>query len=246
MNLQHHADEINRVVEAWHTYSDAKQRSVPNDAASRFREYFPRFTMRGFTTELRSFMRRDRTDQMHALGGYFQALGVTEGSPQPQLSPLVRFYMRIVSGEIELMVRMAVLFVDPSERREDRYGAITAHGWRFESADIPGGEMGDGTGDGFHHYPHVQPINAWEKKGKGLFPVEWTDPIAGAEALVAPDWNEARPAIPLRCSRPAGVVIAAMTALYGSNTTHRILETTARDKLRQELEEVTGLPQLRA
>ena len=240
MSVQRHATELKRVVEAWDAYSLAKEKSIPSDLASEFRNYFPEFTMRGFSAELQKLLARDRLEEMHPVGGYLRALSVTEGAPQPQLSPLVRFFIRIIEGEIEIMVRMAILFVDPSERTEERYGAVAAQGWRFESADIPGAEMGDGSGNAFHHFPHVQPINAWEKQGKGLFPPEWDEPIAGAEALVAPTWTESRPAIPLRCSRPAGVIIAAMAALYGSNMTHVILETAARDELERELHEVTG------
>ena len=237
-------DRIKALVQAWESHARSLTLSVPTDEAHRYRDVFDRFTYKAFLNDLDNFKRSVSKTEWTEIGGFLHAPPIEIGHP-PVLFPVVRFVMRVVDGQVELMVRLATFFVNATQSDIDPevYGAIDAHGWRFETADVPGNDQGDGLGESFTHYPHAQPIMAWAKKGKGLFPPNREEPFAHEMRLLAPAWNESRPAFPLSCNTPAGVIIAAMTTLYGSVRTNRMLETTPNDPaLKREIKAVLRYP----
>ncbi len=225
---------VKALVQAWDADAQVLPKEVATDEAHRYRESFRSFTYKGFSKELDTFIASNDKSNWKAIGGFLRASPVQIGHP-PVLFPLVRFFVRVIDGHVELMVRLATFFINFTENEIDQSasGAIDAHGWRFETADVPGGHAGDGTTEAFHHYPHAQPITAWSLKGKGLFPPNRDVPHPHEKRLVASMWNESRPAFPLPCDSPVGVVVAAMTTLYGSVRTKRILEKTPNDQYLQ-------------
>lgn len=221
-------ENVQMVVRAW---SDASRipHDVKTDSASEYRHGFDAFSMGGFDEDLRRFIRMDKKAQADwtQVGGFLHARPIEVGSPI--LFPLVSFVVRVTGAHAELMIRIASFFLDLTEE-EEKYGGLDAHAWRFETPDAPGSDAGDGTGDSFHHFPHAQPIMAWVKDGPGLFPPKREGPFGKEDArLTAQKWNENRPAFPLPCSSPAGVVISAMAALYGNKKTIDILAPMSRD-----------------
>jgi hypothetical protein len=215
-------DDVYAVVRAWSDISSTLDRSVTTDEAYNYREVFDAFTAEAFSRAVKDFKSKAVDEDWFELPGYLRARPVNVG--EPTLFPLVRFVVRVKKNELEIMVRLVTYFVNESETAIDveLYGSLDAHGWRFESPDRL--DPGQESSERFHHYPHAQRIMAWTKDGEGLFPPGLGNIPKHNERLRAMKWNESRPAFPLGCDSPAGVVAAAVASLYGADITAEMVE----------------------
>lgn len=232
-------DEVEAVITAWSDASRMRVRTVTSDDASDYLGYFQSFSITNFKSELKGFRSKRHDDKWVPFSGYLTAKPVDVGSPA--MFPLVKFVMRVKADELELAIRLVTFFVNETETEIDQnlYGSIDAHGWRFETADSASPD--DTVTTAFHNYPHVQRIMAWEKNGLGLYPPEMANPPAKSQRLQSAKWNESRPAFPLPCASPAGVVIAAIASLYGAEETTKMLETISLDRsVRLEVKQMLG------
>ncbi|WP_217182977.1 hypothetical protein [Streptomyces sp. AC495_CC817] len=152
------------------------------------------------------------TDRKY-MSTYLAAVPVPSNESDPILHPLVKFGARRYGAELDICLRVAVYY--------EHEGELYADGWRFEMADT------DDTGtDHHHHFPHVQSISGWEpfRRGSHGFHYEYVAHSDGHTGLDARLMNESRPAVPLACRTPTGLIVATMAALYGARRTSQILE----------------------
>ena len=224
------------VVEAWESHSRQYPTSVKSNVADRFRQrYTPLLTESLWNKQVKDFIEHNESGvdatKGFAFTGYLLAPPVAIGSPA--LFPLVIFFLKLRGDSLEVAVRVATFFVD-----KHAYDAVDVHGWRFDMADPPA------AGPKNHSYPHVQRIVSWRPSDPNFYPQGALEPGSTGDQMAGPSINASRPAFPLPCTTPAGVVIAAMTSLYGPETTSKILESvkTKPATLREEMNRVLRYP----
>lgn len=177
---------------------------------------------------LQSFYRvRDRSGWT-SMKGFYSAAAVEvrtrDGSGPQVLWPLVAMELREKNSLLEISLRVGIFYLDSDQ--------VAAYGWRFDSADSDG----DGTGLGFHHYPHVQQISSWEQGRLNFMPPKYKTPLPKDVT----DWVqedrqvlETRPAFPLACSTPAGLMVAVLVAIYGGRGAMNIVAGAGVSPMRE-------------
>lgn len=207
---------VEQVFEVWEAHSVERNSAVVGDPADDIRLQYRPLDYKTFRVGTAAFRKQNDKESPYQMPGYLAASPVDLG--EPKLYPMVSFVMRVRQSKLDLAVRMVTYFVDGD--------VVDGHGWRFECADNPV----DGERDGFHAYPHVQRISAWSKNGPGLFPEVWGNgPLPEYERLAAHQItvNESKPAFPLPCKTPAGVIVAAMASIYGGRAVVDMVRNSA-------------------
>ncbi|MDB6427100.1 hypothetical protein [Curtobacterium sp. 20TX0008] len=204
------------VMLAWEASSPADIDSTsPADA---YRNYFSRTNAQVLRKHLNEYEKARGEVKINYVQDCFLPAPIATADGLA-LYPVVMFGF----GKRDDMPNMNVRIVTYYEQDARLY----ASGWRFELPD-GGPDGGPGTGDHFHHFPHVQAISSWQKivdgsDDKGFHAPFWYDPDVNA-GLNRRHVLESRPAFPIPCTTPAGVIVCVIAALYGSNGARRILE----------------------
>jgi len=217
---------LQSVLAAWARYTDEWERDAkrPKDDAADYRGFFKKMGAGGEPDiELEHYASVGNKQEWLTLDGFFSPAGIPlkgrdEGQPD-LLWPLLTLSLRVLQDELEMMVRVGVYFVD-------EYGSVDAYGWRFDSAD----SGAEGAGDLFHHYAHVQQISGWEIGRQVFVPPNWPEAPSGGEddSVQRPlRMLETRPAFPLACTSPAGLLAAVVVSLYGGRRAASVLQSVA-------------------
>lgn len=205
---KHQLEELKVVMSGWEQRS-AITRDIETGASSELRAWFPASDYRKLNAALATFARtQDKRDDQEI--DCFVLLPAVPVEP-PVMFPIAKLVLKVRHDQLHLGLRLAVFY--------DLDDEIHVQGWRFESAD----DAADGQNVRFHHFPHVQRITAWQKASEGLHPPSWT-PNSGFRMATHRHVHEVRPAFPLRGETPAGIAVAAMASLYGSDLTLEYLE----------------------
>lgn len=214
------------VLAAWAHYTNEWDREPdrPKDGAADYRLFFKQMGAGGEPDiELEHYASFGNKQEWTTLEGFFAPAGIPlkgrdEGDPD-LLWPLVTLSLRVINDELEIMVRVGVYFVD-------EHGSVNAYGWRFDSAD----SGSEGVGNLFHHYAHVQQISGWEMGRQVFVPPKWPEAASGKEqeSVQRPlRMLETRPAFPLACTSPAGLLAAVVVSLYGGRRAASVLQSVA-------------------
>lgn len=217
---------LQSVLAAWAHYTNEWDRDVnwPRDNAADYRLYFQQMGAGGEPDiELEQYASVSDKQEWTTLEGFFSPAGVPlkgrdDGAPD-LLWPLLTLSLRVCNDELEIMVRVGVYFMD-------EYGSVNAYGWRFDSAD----SGTEGSANLFHHYAHVQQISGWEIGRQVFVPPNWPEAANGSEkdnVQLPMRMLETRPAFPLACTSPAGLLAAVVVSLYGGRRAAQVLQSVA-------------------
>lgn len=218
------ASVLNSWVQA--TNEQSALGSLKTDAAALYRDRFTSMGAGEPTNELVSFARCGNRTIWNPLDGFHAAAGVEvrtrDGSGTQALWPLIAFALREKNSTLEMSVRVGIFYLESDQ--------IGAYGWRFDSPDSDG----NGTGPAFHHYAHVQAISSWAE-GKLNFmppgsptprPQDVTHWVEEEKQVL-----ETRPAFPLACTTPAGLLVAVLVSIYGGRRTLEIIAGAGAEPL---------------
>lgn len=225
---------------AWYDATISEENPPDPDSAWYYRELFPQIGNGDPKSELTAFGRLGDKRRWTPLDGYFRGWGTRVrgrgGTADTVLWPLLGFQLRVPenSDVLELTIRLVLYATDDA-------GFVDAWGWRFDSPDSDG----DGSGSEFHPYYHVQHISRWERGSHAFQPPGFPPPLPGGEEHFAQrpkSMPETRPAFPIPCRSPSGMVMAAMVSIYGPRPTSKVVEAIA--SLHLEFQSLAGAPVL--
>jgi hypothetical protein len=142
---------------------------------------------------------------------WFRGPDITTGTPT--LAPIVTVRVSLnAAGGLEACIRIALFF--------ESDGNVDWVGWRFETADPPGGP---------HVYPHAQHIAEW-RKSIAIDDDGDLGSIIDGRRSVGRHMNQRRPAFPLRGGGTiSGLAVVTIATLYGAPVTQNWLQLLSRE-----------------
>jgi hypothetical protein len=143
------------------------------------------------------------------------------GSPVTSDPPSLYPVAMICVGKRGDSLRASVRVVTYYELDE----SVRGIGWRLDLADL----NDENRTSRWNGTAHVQRINNWRPGDAPGF-IEALDEAAGS----------AKPAFPLPVKTPAGLLIAAMVSLYGTEASRKMLDGVTLQRGREDLDAVTG------
>lgn len=195
--------KVSLLLEAWETYEPPADdvRRVP-PALNHFLEQFNFITVRHFRDTFRKRPSWMNDNDVRPVDGVLRLPVIT--TQQQLMIPVARPALQTVQGTLWVTLRVGIFTdaLDPTV------------GWRFEAPDPP-----DREGPRSHQYAHAQFAAGWHPRCPGFGPQALFAPPAEAAPIV----NESRPAFSLRCSTPAELIVAAITALHGTKVAEDML-----------------------